>query len=84
MTQNNMTPKNVGYAYLNNFFMNHWCCKMRANSLFLGGIAGETLKWRLHPLIHTIALKELAQNVVRAPEGEKCGLKYDMWTLRKL
>jgi hypothetical protein len=25
----------------------------RANGLLLGGIAGETLKWRLHPLIHT-------------------------------
>jgi len=63
MTQNNMTPKNVGYAYLNNFFMNHWFCKIRANSLFLGGIAGETLKWRLHPLIHTLLGFAQAQDV---------------------
>jgi len=34
-----------------------------ANSLFLDGTIGETLKWRLHPLIHTIAPETSAQDV---------------------
>ena len=33
-------------------------------------------KWRLHPLIHTFALKELAQNVVGNPNEAECRLKY--------
>ena len=30
----------------------------------------------LHPLIHTIALKKLLQNVVGKPNEAECGLKY--------
>jgi len=37
---------------------------------------GSLQKWRFHPLIHTIALKELAQNVVVNPNEAECRLKY--------
>jgi len=33
--------------------------KKKANSLFHGGKVGETLKWGLHPLIHTFATSGL-------------------------
>jgi hypothetical protein len=39
-----------------------------AKSLFLGGIIGETLKCRLHPLIHTFPSETSAQNIVGGSE----------------
>ena len=44
----------------------------------------EEAKWRLHPLIHTTALKELAQNVVGNPNGAECELKYVMHSPAKV
>jgi len=34
-----------------------------ANSLFLDGTIGETLKWRLHPLIYTFPTRNPAQDI---------------------
>jgi hypothetical protein len=42
-----------------------------ANSLFLDGTMGETLKWRLHPLIHTIVSETSAQDVEKKKSGAK-------------
>jgi hypothetical protein len=36
----------------------------KGHALFLGGTIGETLGWRLHPLIHTLLNFNLVQNAV--------------------
>jgi len=40
----------------------------KGHALFLGGTIGETLGWRLHPLIHTLLGFPQAQDVEKKAE----------------
>jgi hypothetical protein len=43
----------------------------KANRLFVGESTGETLKWRLHPLIHTLLESNLAPDIAACQFKEK-------------
>jgi len=42
----------------------------KTNGFSLGGIIGETLKWRLHPLIHTLLGFNVTQDFVDAQDRD--------------
>jgi len=57
------------------------CVKKNRNAgMVCAGKKGK-VKCRLHPLIHTLPLAYLTQDMVAGFQDQKCGLKYVIHTL---